>query len=143
MFQKRGGWGVKNNLDYRFQHEQNCSESDSKNYLVQWNFPDDDEFYWINWNQKVLNCQNFVKIENAVVRVSKFRTMPPLATEDNLKLLDTLHRASENGNVKIVQDALVDLDGDIKTVINANIDGVNGEIIFIANNCQFQNFKHL
>ena len=58
--------------------------------------------------------------------------MPPLATEDNLKLLDTLHRASENGNVKIVQDALVDLDGDIKTVINANIDGVNGEIISIA-----------
>ena len=77
------------------------------------------------------------------MRVSKFRTMPPLATEDNLKLLDTLHRASENGNVKIVQDALVDLDGDIKTVINANIDGVNGEIILRAFNTQFQNFKHL
>ena len=56
--------------------------------------------------------------------------MPPLATEDNLKLLDTLHRASENGNIKLVQDAIADFDGDINSVINANVDGVNGELIF-------------
>ena len=56
--------------------------------------------------------------------------MPPLATEDNLKLLDTLHRASENGNIKLVQDAIADFDGDINSVINANVDGVNGAFIF-------------
>jgi len=45
MYEKRGGWGVRNNLDYRFQASQNQSDQTHSNHLTTWQFPDDDDFY--------------------------------------------------------------------------------------------------
>jgi len=45
MYQKRGGWGVKNNLDYRFQYDQNRKDKHVTSNITTWQFPDDPDFY--------------------------------------------------------------------------------------------------
>lgn len=51
--------------------------------------------------------------------------MAPDATQENLNMIDVLLQASENGNKGIIEAALDDFEGDLKNVINANVDGVN------------------
>lgn len=58
-------------------------------------------------------------------------TMGPEATQENIVMLDVLLQASESGNQKLITDALEDFEGDLKIVINANVDGVNGIYIEI------------
>lgn len=42
-YQKRGGWGFKNNLDWKFQHKMHSEKKDSN--IAKWLFEDDDSFY--------------------------------------------------------------------------------------------------
>ena len=54
--------------------------------------------------------------------------MGPEATQDTIALLDVLFQASESGDQKSISDAVEDFNGDLKSVINANVDGVNGKL---------------
>jgi hypothetical protein len=55
--------------------------------------------------------------------------MVPDATHENIKLLDVLLQASKTGNKKIIEEALIEFEGDVKHVINISVDGVNGKKI--------------
>jgi len=59
--------------------------------------------------------------------------MGPEATQENLIMLDVLLQASESGNLRQITDAQEDFEGDLKHVINAMVDGVNGMYIYMSN----------
>ena len=53
--------------------------------------------------------------------------MGPEATQENIIMLDVLLEASQSGNQTLITNALEEFEGDLKHVINANVDGQNGK----------------